>query len=136
MDELQPTPGPVRAGKGRFLSGAAEVAAAALATGETAVAAARIAGVHERTVRKWLDRPEFVARVEQLRGEAVGQAVSRLSGSLTLAADALKKLIGHRDPGVRFRAARAVIELGMKLKEHAELEARLRDLEMKLAGKM
>ena len=108
--------------------------AAALATGETATAAAATAKVHERTVRKWLDRPEFKARVEQLRAEAVGRAVNRLSGSMTTAADALMQLVGNDDPHIRFKAAKAVIELGVKLKEHVELEQRVKDLEAKLAG--
>ena len=61
-----PPGGPGTPGKGRPNPGAAEVVATALAAGQTAVAAAAVAGVHERTVRKWLDRPDYRSRVERL----------------------------------------------------------------------
>jgi len=37
-------------------------------------------------------------------------------------------------PGVRLGAARAVLEIGLKVREAAELEARLAALEERLAG--
>jgi hypothetical protein len=109
------------------------LAATALAAAQTAVAAAAASGVHERTVRKWLDQPDYRARVERLRSEAVGRALGRLGDGMTAAADALRGLVGHRDPHVRFKAARAVLELGLKLREHAELEERVKELEARFA---
>ncbi|QDU23575.1 hypothetical protein [Urbifossiella limnaea] len=125
--------GPGTPGKGRPNPGAAEIAAAALAAGQTAVAAAAVAGVHERTVRKWLDQPDYRAGVDRLRGEAVGRALGRLGDGMTAAADALRGLVAHRDPHVRYKAARAVLELGLRLREHAELEGRVRELEARFA---
>jgi hypothetical protein len=43
-----------------------EKAAVALATGHTQLEVADIAGVADRTVRRWLDNPEFSAEVDRL----------------------------------------------------------------------
>ena len=126
--------GPEKPGKGRPRPGSSELAAAALAAGNTAKDAAAAARCHVRTVRKWQAKPEFQARVSELRAEAVGRSLGRLSDGMTAAADALRALVAHKDPHVRFKAARAVLELGVRFREAVELEQRLRDLEAKLGA--
>lgn len=124
---------PEKPAKGRSREGARELASVALAAGRTAKEAATVAGVHERTLRKWLaNDPEFKRGVDQLRAEAVGSALGRLSSSMSAAADALKELIGNECPHVRFKASKAIIETAMKLTEFAELEKRIADLEQRL----
>jgi hypothetical protein len=125
----EPPEKPSRSGKGRSNPGAQEIAAAALAAGATAKDAAASAGVHERTVRKWQATPEFRERVQALRDEVVGQALNRLGSGMSAAADALRNLVDHSDPHVKYKAARAVIELAVKLKEQLELEQRVEELE-------
>jgi hypothetical protein len=119
---------------GRPRPGARDLVAAALAAGQTARDAAAAGGVHERTVWKWLGDSCFKARVDALRAGAVATALSRLSSAMTTAADVLRDLLGSRDEHVRFKAARAVVELGVRLDEHAELKQRIEELERKLGG--
>src|SRR5262249_2574834 len=86
---------------------AREVVAFALAAGQTQAEGAAKGGVSVRTVRSWSGESEFAARVEQLRAEAIGQALGRLSGTMSSAADVLKDLLQSKSEDVRLRASRA-----------------------------
>jgi hypothetical protein len=105
----------------------------ALACGATVDNAARQAGISKRTAYRRLADPAFGRRLQQMRGDMV----SRTSGTLTAAAgEAVRTLLellkNLTSSSVRLGAARAVLELGMKLREAAELEARLTVLEQHL----
>jgi hypothetical protein len=102
----------------------------ALACGATAEAAGRQSGLSKRTVHRRLADPAFRQRLQQLRAEMV----QRTAGALTAAAtEAVRTLLELQKPAVppavRLGAARAVLELGVKLREVAELEERLTTLE-------
>jgi hypothetical protein len=135
MDSPHPPPDdcPGKSGKGRPNPGAKEIAAAALAAGATAKAAGEAAACSERSVRRWQQDPEFQRTVRGLRDEAIAAALNRLSSGMTVASMAIIGLIGSQDPHVRFKAAKAVIELAVKIKESVELEQRVADLEARLA---
>lgn len=107
----------------------------ALACGATYANAAQQAGVHERTVRRRMANPAFVARLRHLRGEML----ERAGGALVAAAmKSVQTLLSLQDmnqpPAVRLGAARAVLEIGLKIREVAELEVRLRELEERIEG--
>jgi hypothetical protein len=106
----------------------------ALAAGATVEAAAKVAGVSEPTVYRRLREPAFRQRVAELRDEMVARAVARLSATSTLAADTLRELLGARAETVRLGAARAILELGTKLRETEDLAARVAALEAQLAA--
>lgn len=105
------------------------IAAAALVAGDTVRDAAAKAGIGRRTLTRWLANPKFVARVEALRTEAVTTAMNRLNTSMSAAADTLTELLTDDDAQMRFKAAKAVLEITMRLKEHGELTQRIMDLE-------
>jgi hypothetical protein len=106
-----------------------EALALALATGQTLRAAAGAVGVAERTAtRRWAD-PAFRRRVVELRGELVGLALGRLADGMADAAAKLRQLLDAQSEAVRLGACRAMLELGVKLRESVELEARLQALE-------
>jgi transposase-like protein len=111
-----------------------DTVAVALASGATTAAAAKKGGVCERTVRSWMSQPRFRARVDRLRGEAVSSAVALLSKDMVSAAQVLKKLMRSQREDVRLRAARAVLELGVRLRDEEELRRRVEELERRLAG--
>jgi len=112
-----------------------EALAAALASGQTLRAASGAAGVSERTAtRRWAD-PQFRQCVSELRGELVGRALGRLADGMADAADVLRQLLNAKSESVRLSAARALLELGVKLRESVELEQRLQTLEDQLPGK-
>ena len=106
----------------------------ALAAGATYAEAAAQAGVSERTARRRMDDPAFRAALDDARAEVVSRAVDRLSAVATDAVDTLAALLGPGvPPPTRLGAARAVLELGSRLREEHDLAARLGALEEALA---
>jgi hypothetical protein len=102
----------------------------ALACGATVENAARAAGVSARTAHRRLRDEAFRRRLQAARADMV----QRAAGLLTAAAlEAVKTLLSLQQAavpaGVRLGAARAVLEIGMKLREVADLEVRLAELE-------
>jgi hypothetical protein len=116
---------------GRILTPRQEAAALALASGKTEDEAADLANCGERTLRTWLATvPGFAARVAELRAEMTARAMGRLIDNMVSAADTLGYLSRKaKAETVRLGAARAVLELGVKLRETIELEERIRALE-------
>jgi HEAT repeat protein len=110
-----------------------EALALALATGQTLRAAAEATGIGERTAtRRWAD-PAFRHRVAELRGEMVQRALGCMADGMGEAADKLRQLLTAESESVRLGAARALLELGVKLRESVELEQRLLVLEQRAA---
>jgi hypothetical protein len=63
----------------------------------------------------------------------VAEAVGRLDGMVS-AADTLRDLLSAKGEAARLGAARSILELGAKLRDSVEVEARLRALEEKLGA--
>ena len=108
----------------------------ALAVGASVEQAARQCGLCVRTVYRRLAEPEFRQRLQKLRGDMV----SRTAGTLTAAAsEAVRTLLellkSTATAPVRLGAARAVLEIGMKVREASEFEERLAALEEKAAAR-
>lgn len=114
-----------------------QVLLVALACGATIEAAAQKAGISQATVYRRLRDPEFKKRIQQAQSDMV----KRTSGTLTAAGmEAIKTLLGllqssTTPASVRLGAARAVLELGGKLRDNVEYEERLVALEERLFGK-
>ncbi len=108
-----------------------EAAALALAAGRTQEEAARESGAATRTIKTWLhDLPAFGRRVQQLRGEMTSRALGRLVDNMASAAETLGYLSRKgKSEMVRLGAARAILELGSRLRESIELEERITALE-------
>jgi hypothetical protein len=107
----------------------------ALACGATVESAARAAGVSSRTAHRRLADPGFHGRVQQVRSDMV----QRTSGTLTAAAaESVRTLLelqkAPTPAAVRLGAARAILEMGMRLRELADVEERLTALEECLAA--
>jgi hypothetical protein len=121
----------------RKLSPKQEAAAVALASGCTIEVAARECSAAVRTIKTWLaDVPEFRQRIDGLRADMTKQALGRLVDSMTSAADTLGYLSRKaKSENVRLNAARAVLEMGVKMRETVELEERLAALEQAQASK-
>jgi hypothetical protein len=104
----------------------------ALACGATTDAAAQKANVGVATVYRRLKDTDFMDRLQKIRSDMV----QRTSGLLTAAGtEAIKTLVALMQPSnsgsVRLGAARAVLEIGTKLRESVELEQRIAALEQK-----
>jgi hypothetical protein len=72
--------------------------------------------------------------VASLRGELVGLALGKLADGMAEAAAGLRQLLGAQSETVRLGACRALLELGVKLRESVELEARIAALEQMNQG--
>jgi hypothetical protein len=106
--------------------------ALALAGGESLRDAARLAGVGERTAtRRWAE-PEFRGRVWQLRTEMMERSLGRLVDGMTEGAETLRALLKAESESVRLGAARSLLELTLRIRDHIELEERLRFLEYRM----
>lgn len=107
-----------------------EAAAVLLAAGTTLAEAARRGKVGTTTLKRWNRDPAFTRRVAELRGEMTSRALGRLADGMASAADTLGFLARKaKQEAVRLAAARAVLELGAKLREVVEFEERITALE-------
>lgn len=104
----------------------------ALARGDSLAVAAQLAGCSTRTVNRRLLLAEFRREVQQARSQLVDSAAGKISGSLDAAADCLRNLLTSESDAIKLSAARALFEIGIRLKEVVELESRLQLLEENL----
>lgn len=106
----------------------------ALACGATVENAARTANVSEPTVYRRLRDPQFRQQLQQIRSDMVQRAAGMLTAATGEAVRTLLALQKESVPaGVRLGAARAILELSIKLREVADLEERFALLEGQLA---
>jgi len=119
----------------RFLPGGRRVGAdaallAAFVSGAHIAAAAERAGISERTARRRLADPRFQRDLAQARSDLVVASVNALSAAAAAAVAAMVDLLVPATPSsVRLGAARAILELGLRLREGDDLLARLDALE-------
>ena len=111
------------------------ILAVALASGATTIAAADQAEVCRKSVSRRLSDPEFRKLVIEYRDNIVAETLGKMAANMTRAADALAVLLDNDDVKVRLRAARAVLSLGMRLRDSVDLSERVRQLEEELARK-
>jgi hypothetical protein len=106
-----------------------------MAGGETVRAAAAALEVPERTAYRWAAEADSQAQVAALRSAMVSAAAGRLADGMDAAAVVLRSIAlkGSND-GVKVRAARSVIELGLKVTELAELQDRVTAIEKRLTA--
>jgi hypothetical protein len=107
-----------------------DVLLAALACGASKQAAAQQAGVSVSTVYRRLADAEFRRHLKEFRADVV----ERTSAALTAAGlEFVKTLVtvagSNAPPATRVAAARAGLELGMKVREATDLEERMAALE-------
>jgi hypothetical protein len=100
----------------------------ASASGKSVIDAAGEAGISLRTAQRRRAEPSFRQELATLRGEMIERALGRLSDSMSAAADKLRQLLSANSEQVQLGAARSLLELGTKLRDSVELEARVADL--------
>jgi hypothetical protein len=106
----------------------------ALACGATVDAAARQCGLSDRTVYRRLQDPEFQKRLEGLRADMIQRSAGMLTAAAGEAVRTLLSLQKDATPAaVRLGAARAILEIGIKLRQMVEIEQRLVEVEEMLA---
>jgi len=106
---------------------------AAVAAGKTVREAAPLAGMSESTAHRRLEDAEVQQRIRETRAQMYERAVGQLADALTAAVATLVQSLGAENEAVRVRAATAVLDWSMKLREHADLAERIAHLEARLA---
>ncbi|MHB1421850.1 MAG: hypothetical protein ACYC3I_01375 [Gemmataceae bacterium] len=101
----------------------------ALASGQTIRDTAHAAGVAERTASRRMADAAFRRCLDEMRSEMVRRALGKMSDGMADAAEKLRQLLAANSEAVQLGACRALLELGMKLKDGVELERRIADLE-------
>ena len=105
-----------------------------VACGASVDQAARQCGLSVRTVYRRLAEADFRRRLQALRSDMVSRTVGTLTAAATEAVRTLLELLkSSASDAVRLGAARAVLEMGLKVREAADLEERLAALEQQLA---
>ncbi len=106
----------------------------ALAGGATVATAASQAGVSEATTWRRLQDAAFRQRLDTARRQTMRTALDYLSKASSAAAATLATLMKDEHPAsIRLAAARAVLDLAVRYREHGELAERLAALEAALA---
>lgn len=111
-------------------------ALAALLAAPTAKEAAKIANVGERTLKRWRTLPAFQRAYREAQSELLESAVCQSRQHLTGALSALADITADANapPAARVSAARASVELALKLGEQNDIMARLDELERTIGG--
>jgi hypothetical protein len=90
--------------------------------------------VGETTVYRRLKEPAFQAMLNTARQEMIQRTANMLTAASLESVKTLLRLQGEGVPhAVQLGAAKAIVELGAKLRESAELFARVAALEQQLA---
>ena len=123
-------------GHGEKLSPKAFEAIDALLVCDSITAAARRAGLREKTIRRWLALPIFKRALhdEQRRRSQAGLAA--LEASLPAALATLTELLSAGTPAaLRLRAATTIVSLTLRATELVTVDQRLAALEAAAAGR-
>lgn len=103
----------------------------ALLTSPTKEQAAATAGITPKTLRSYLDNPEFQAEYRAAFSDLVRDAVRQAQKSLSPALDTLNDIMQDDDQNgqIRVSAARSLLEFGLKATEQLDIVDRLEALE-------
>ncbi len=84
----------------------------ALLTHRSIRSAASTVGVNERTLRRWMQNPEFRFQVEQSQRDALSEVTASLQASAAAAVECLTAIVGRpsADSHVRVAASRTLLE--------------------------
>lgn len=112
-------------------------ALAALLSTSSKAAAARAAGISDRTLRDYLADPTFWAEYEKAFKDMVEDAAKQAKQSLSPALSTLREIVEDKgeDTQARISAARAILSNSIKLIETADILARLKELEDVIGGR-
>lgn len=108
-----------------------QAAVRALLACKSVAEAAQRAGVGERTLYRWLADPAFRAALSAAEGDLLDAATRRLLGLQEGAIEVFEAVLKDASaaPSARLRAAQAVLDHLLKLRELRDVEQRLTALE-------
>jgi DNA-binding transcriptional MerR regulator len=117
------------AGDDAKLSANQEQALAALLATPTITAAAGRCGLNERTIRRYLEEPEFERRYTEARDHLLDQSIFALQKLGVAAVAVLGRNFEAENRHVQIRAAKTVLDTMLRGVELVEIQERLQALE-------
>jgi len=106
-----------------------EEAIAALLTHPTIAEAAQVAGIGEKTLRRWLRDPPFTADYRRAREEGLRGTLTRLQSLMGKALTTLERAMDCGTVGTEVRAALGVFEQALRATETLDLVERVNAIE-------
>lgn len=99
--------------------------------------AAKKVGISRATAQRWLREEAFQAALAEAQRRVAAETIQKLLSEQSRSVDVIVSLRDSSTPkdAVRLRAALAIVELGLKLRETLELETRLDALEAALEAR-
>ncbi len=133
---MMATKGSQLKGHGRTVTPKQEALIAALLAAPTIQAAAKAAGVPERTAHRWLHEEAFTTAYMRARRDALRQATARLTRASSAVVSVLLQIAADKDASAaaRVTACRTVLEFAYRAEELEDLAARLDALEGRMGG--
>ena len=118
-------------GHGEKLTRKQEQAIAALLVEPTIQAAAKVAGVGDATLWRWMQTDDFQAAYRQAKQKVVGHAITQVQQAAGEAVETLRQVMSDPEnpASSRVTAAKAVLETALKTVELEDLIARVEKLE-------
>lgn len=119
-------------GNGNEITAQQQRAIAALLSTRNVAEAAQVAKVGARTLHRWLSEDAaFKAALATAEGELINTATRRLLQYQDAGISVIVSIMAERknSPGIRLRAAMAVVDYMLKLRELRNIEERLSALE-------
>jgi hypothetical protein len=108
----------------------------ALLSAKNTTEAAKVAGVSERSLFRWLEDATFKAELNAAQADIMATATRRLTHAMNTAADVLVDVMEHGDTrSVKLRAALGLIGVLPSLVNTVNVETRLAALEAAQGGK-
>jgi uncharacterized coiled-coil protein SlyX len=112
-------------------------AIAALISERSTIAAAEVAGIGERTIRRYLADPAFNAALAAAETEIINRAGRQLLAGQERALSELYQVMTTAPrPSDRLRAAMAWLDYVLQYRNQAATEQRLAEIEIALFGKV
>ena len=117
------------------LSRSKERAVVAMMAHPSIAEAARIAGVSESSIWRWLQDDSFQARLREAQSKVMDGALSSLQGSMTGAVDCLVRNLSCGTPSAEVQAAKTILDFTLKTREQFEYAERIKALEAALKAR-
>ena len=93
--------------------------------------AAAAGTVSEKTVRRWLDVPQFAAEVAGARKAVSKRIMAAVTSRAVQATEVLEEIMGNQkaSPYARVQAAKSILDIAFKAIETSEIIERIEQLE-------
>ena len=100
-----------------------------IAASPTVAQAARVSGIGESTLRRWLDEDGFRDELTRLRQESADLARQELQGLMLRRVSVLNEALDHPDQAIRLRAARYALSFAARIREAETIRKDIQTLE-------